>query len=203
MATIFTGALSKSSTIGSDSQINSHHDHTIHWFVNAAFLQEIKDSNPHLWHEVHRLRTLCETHSIDFDKPQTSLREFINCLDGLRDLLALQFTLEESYGLISADSATAQRTAAFQSIAEQNEAEQERQQMVRSVTDQHRRLYLQLIDLVELAEELQYRGCETSSLRTLVTSIERFSCDLTAHERLEAELIRLHDSPARTGCTQD
>lgn len=203
MATVFTGSTSNPSALDHDSQNSSDHAHTIHWLVNAAFLQEIKDSNPHLWHEVHRLRTLCETESIDFDKPQTSLRGFMSCLDGLRDLLALQFTLEESYGLISADTAAAQHAAALQSVAEQNEAERERQDMVRSVTDQHRRLYLQLIDLVELAEELQYRGCETSGLRLLVNSIERFSSDLTAHERLEAELIRLHDSRARTGCTHD
>ncbi|WP_246112639.1 hypothetical protein [Allorhodopirellula solitaria] len=183
--------------------MNSTGDPTIHWFVNAAFLQEIKDSNPHLWHEVHRLRTLCDPESIDFDKPQMSLREFIGCLDGLRDLLALQFALEETYGLISADTATAHRAAALQSIAEQNEAEQERQEMVRSVTGQHRCLYLELVDLVELAEELQYRGCDADGLRSLVESIERFSGDLTAHERLEAELIRLHDSHARTGCTHD
>ncbi len=203
MATVFTGSSPSPSAMGHDSQIGSDHNDTIHWFVNAAFLQEIKDSNPHLWHEVHRLRTLCDDESIDFDKPQSSLRDFIGCLDGLRDLLALQFALEESYGLISADTAAATRAAELQSIAEQNEAEQERQQMVRNVTDQHRKLYLQLIDLVELAEELQYRGCEAAGLRTLVVSIERFSADLTAHERLEAELIRLHDSPARTGCTHD
>ncbi|TWU15265.1 hypothetical protein [Allorhodopirellula heiligendammensis] len=201
MATVFTGSSPTQAAGGHDSQID--HNQTIHWFVNAAFLQEIKDSNPHLWHEVHRLRTLCEPESLDLDKPQTSLREFIDCLDGLRDLIALQFALEESYGLISANSATALSTAAQQSIAEQNEAEQERQQMVRNVTDQHRKLYLQLIDLVELAEELQYRGCEAHGLRTLVQSAERFSADLTAHERLEAELIRLHDSRARTGSTHD
>lgn len=203
MATVFTGSAPTSSAASHNSHLDSDHEHRIHWLVNAAFLQEIKDSNPHLWHEVHRLRTLCEVESIDFDKPQTSLRELIGCLDGLRDLLALQFALEESYGLIAADTATAQHAAAQQSIAEQNEAERERQQMVRDVTGQHRKLYLQLIDLVELSEELQYRGCETRNLRMLVDSIERFSADLTAHERLEAELIRIHDSRARTGCMND
>lgn len=203
MATLFTGSTPDSSAMGRELQTGSEPHPTIHWLVNAAFLQEIKDSNPQLWYEVHRLRTLCELESIDFDHPQSSLRNFIGCLDGLRDLLALQFALEESYGLIAADTATAIRAAESQSIAEQNEAEQERQEMVRNVTDQHRKLYLQLIDLVELAEELQYRGCEAAGLRTLLVSIERFSADLTAHERLEAELIRLHDSRARTGCTHD
>lgn len=203
MATVFTRSAPVSSAAGHNSHFDSDRERRIHWFVNAAFLQEIKDSNPHLWHEIHRLRTLCEVESIDFDKPQAALRELMGCLDGLRDLLALQFALEESYGLIAADTATAQHAANQQSIAEQNEAERERQQMVRDVTGQHRKLYLQLTDLVELAEELQYRGCETRSLRKLVDSIERFSADLTAHERLEAELIRMHDSRARTGRTND
>lgn len=190
MATVATGSSTNAST------------HT-YWLVNAAFLQEIKDSNPHLWHAVHRLRTLCEPESCDTERPQAAIREFIACLDELRDLLALQFALEESYGLIAADSALAQRFADSHSISQQNEAERERQMMVRTVTDQHRCLYLQLVDLVEQAEELQYRGCDADCLKALAQSTQRFSYDLTAHERLEAELIRLHDTRARTGGLQD
>ncbi|EMI55300.1 hypothetical protein [Rhodopirellula sallentina] len=199
MATVFTGASANEATNGTDSQSHARGEAAAYWFVNAAFLQEIKDSNPHLWHEVHRLRTLCELEPSDLEKPQATIRELVGCLDELRDLLALQFALEESYGLISAGSDAAQRIAASLSIAEQSDAEHERQRMVRNVTDQHRCLYLQLIDLVEQAEELQYRGCDVDCLRMMTTSIERFSRDLTAHERLEAELIRLHDSRARSG----
>ena len=199
MAIVFTNSSPNSMVLNDPTIPQTDHPATNYWFVNAAFLQEIKDSNPHLWHEVHHLRTLCQLDPGDFDKPTATIRDFVACLDELRDLLALQFALEESYGLISADSAAAQRISSSLSIAEQNEAEQERQQMVRSVTDQHRCLYLQLIDLVEQAEELQYRGCDANCLRTLAQSIERFSNDLSAHERLEAELIRLHDSAARTG----
>ncbi|MCM2373341.1 hypothetical protein [Aporhodopirellula aestuarii] len=203
MATVFTGSSSSSLTPGTESQPYAQCETAAYWFVNAAFLQEIKDSNPHLWHEVHRLRTLCELETSDLEKPQATIREFVSCLDELRDLLALQFALEESYGLISADSVAAKRIAESMSISQQSEAEEERQRMVRSVTDQHRCLYLQLIDLVEQAEELQYRGCEAKCLRMLAGSIERFSGDLTAHERLEAELIRMHDSRARAGGSQD
>lgn len=207
MATVTTGSsantLRNSSTSSLESKPHPTQTVTSYWFVNAAFLQEIKDSNPHLWHEVHRLRTLCELDPVDVEKPQTAIREFIACLDELRDLLALQFALEESYGLIAADSAAAQRFAESQSVAEQNEAERERQQMVGTVTDQHRCLYLHLIDLVEQAEELQYRGCDAECLKALAQSIERFSGDLTAHERLEGELIRLHDTRARMGGSQD
>ncbi|MBB3208569.1 hypothetical protein FHS27_004398 [Rhodopirellula rubra] len=203
MATVFTGSASNAATGGPDSQPHPQGEAAAYWFVNAAFLQEIKDSNPHLWHEVHRLRTLCELDPGDVEKPQATIREFVACLDELRDLLALQFALEESYGLISADSIAAQRIAASLSISQQSEAEHERQRMVRSVTDQHRCLYLQLIDLVEQAEELQYRGCDVQCLKMLAASIERFSGDLTAHERLEAELIRLHDSRARSGGSQE
>jgi len=207
MATVFTGSSPDSSSSSPASSLDSHpvidRDATRYWFVNAAFLQEIKDSNPNLWHEVHRLRTLCELDPIDIEKPQATIRELVACLDELRDLLALQFALEESYGLIAADSEAAYRIAESMSVAEQNLAEHERQAMVRAVTDQHRCLYLQLIDLVEQAEELQYRGCDVPCLKTLTQTIERFTCDLTAHERLEAELIRMHDSRARTGVSHD
>lgn len=197
MATVVTGSSASGLPLKQDSEQTA----TSYWFVNAAFLQEIKDSNPHLWHEVHRLRTLCDLEPSTLEKPQATIREFIVCLDELRDLLALQFALEESYGLIAADSDAANRHAELLSIAEQNEAERERQEMVRTVTDQHRRLYLQLIDLVEHAEELQYRGCDADCLKAMVQKTERFSGDLTAHERLEAELIRLHDSQARMGAS--
>lgn len=207
MATVTSGSSANDSTNSSTSSLESSplldDAVTSYWFVNAAFLQEIKDSNPHLWHEVHRLRTLCELEPCDVEQPQSTIREFISCLDELRDLLALQFALEESYGLIAGDSVAARRFAELLSLDKQNTAEQERQDMVRTVTDQHRCLYLYLIDLVEQAEELQYRGCDAECLKTLAQSIQRFSADLTAHERLEAELIRLHDTQARTGGSHD
>lgn len=150
------------------------------WLLNAAFFQEIKDSNPNLWHETHRLRGLCELGCDALETPQATIKDLVQCLDGLRDLLALQFSLEESYGLVSSsqDEIHRQQQGGLQS-------------KIVELTDQHQRLYLQLVDLVERSEELQYRGCDVSCLRSFVESVEQFSRDLTSHERFEDELIRL------------
>lgn len=168
------------------------------WLVNAAFLQEIKDSNPHLWHEFHRLRTICQLEPGDRETPQQTIKAFVGCLDGLRDLIALQFALEESYGLISTPvSPSPYGQPSAEQIRLQRSID-ERQLMIAHVIDQHRCLYLQLVDLVEQAEELQYRGCDTDCLQIFAEKVERFSGDFTAHERLEGELIRLHGSYSNT-----
>ena len=62
--------------------------------VNAAFLQEIKDSNPDLYQTIDQLGSVCAS-----DEPPARLcRNLTRLLDRLRDQLALQFSLEESYG---------------------------------------------------------------------------------------------------------
>jgi len=173
------------------------------WLVNAAFLQEIKDSNPHLWHEFHRLRTLSQLEPPDCETPQQAIKVLAQCLDGIRDLLALQFALEESYGLIATPMPPSPYGRQSSGALRRQEDLDERQTMVGRVIDQHRCLYLQLVDLVEQAEELQYRGCDSHCLRSFAEKVERFSCDFTAHERLEGELIRLHGSQSTLPASVD
>ena len=164
------------------------------WLVNAAFLQEIKDSNPSLWHQLHDLRTLCQLEPEDCESPQSTIKTFARCLNELRDQLALQFSLEESYGLISSPSASPALSVNNRSPEESALASSilEHQTMVEMVISQHRSLYLRIVDHVEQAEELQYRGCEVECLRSFAERVERYCQDFTAHERLESELIRLH-----------
>lgn len=164
------------------------------WLVNAAFLQEIKDSNPNLWHQFHDLRTICQLEPEDCESPQSTIKAFARCLNELRDQLALQFSLEESYGLISSPSSGASLTPKSHSPEETalQSSILERQTMVEMVISQHRSLYLRIVDHVEQAEELQYRGCEVDCLRSFAERVERYCQDFTAHERLESELIRLH-----------
>lgn len=164
------------------------------WLVNAAFLQEIKDSNPHLWHEFHRLRMLSQLEQPDCETPQQAIKGLAQCLEGIRDLLALQFTLEESYGLIATPLVPSPYGSPDPEEVARQQAVDERQTMIGQVIDQHRCLYLQLVDLVEQAEELQYRGCDSNCLRKFAEKVERFSYDFTGHERLEGELIRLYGS---------
>lgn len=137
--------------------------------VNPAFLQEIKDSNPDLWDTVHQLRQTCECD----EEPAATARQLARLLDTLRDHLALQFSLEESYGYLEVQH---QPSGAICQLAARTHS-------------QHCALYLQLTDLAEQAEELQYRGVEPSQLRKLVQSAKDFDAELRLHEQTENELI--------------
>ncbi len=137
--------------------------------VNPAFLQEIKDSNPDLWHTVHQMRQVCECD----DEPAPVSRQLARLLDELRDQLALQFSLEESYGYMAVPE---QSSRALSELATQTQS-------------QHRMLYVALTELAEAAEELQYRGVEPNQLRVLLQRTREFDQNLRDHEQTENELI--------------
>ncbi len=137
--------------------------------VNPAFLQEIKDSNPDLWHTVHQLRQVCDCD----DAPAKLSRQLTRLLDNLRDQLALQFSLEESYGYMAVPQNSSSTLGELASRAQ----------------SQHGMLYMRLSELAEQAEELQYRGVEPSQLHLLVERTCDFDAQLREHERLENELI--------------
>lgn len=147
--------------------------------VNPAFLQEIKDSNPDLWDTVHRLRQTCQCE----EEPSVTARQLARLLDALRDHLALQFSLEESYGYLEVPIATTEYSTTEFSVTETTN------ELAIKTHAQHCSLYLQLSDLAEQAEELQYRGVEPVQLRLLVQSVEDFDALLRAHEQSEHELI--------------
>ena len=137
--------------------------------VNPAFLQEIKDSNPDLWDTVHQVRQTCQCE----EEPARTARSLARLLDGLRDHLALQFSLEESYGYMEVP----------QSPSSVNS------ELANRAHSQHCALYLRLSELAEQAEELQYRGVELTQLRKLVQSTQAFDAALREHEQTEHELI--------------
>ncbi|MFK8111787.1 MAG: hypothetical protein AB8B91_06280 [Rubripirellula sp.] len=137
--------------------------------VNPAFLQEIKDSNPDLWHTVHQLRQACECN----DEPTKVSRQLTRLLDCLRDQLAMQFSLEESYGYLSVPESPSRSLGELAALAK----------------SQHGSLYMELSDLAEQAEELQYRGVESQQLRQLVGRTKQFDGALREHELCENELI--------------
>ncbi|MEM9586175.1 MAG: hypothetical protein AAGA03_02745 [Planctomycetota bacterium] len=143
--------------------------------INAAFLQEIKDSNQDLWLVLSAIRGTCQLQ----DEPIAVLRLLIEQLDQLRDLLAFQFTLEESYGWIEVER-PASGLPPEQSAPSIAPSE---------LPNQHCALYLDVSDLVEQAEELQYRGVNLMALKTLLESTIRFDAKLREHEALEQELI--------------
>jgi hypothetical protein len=141
--------------------------------VNPAFLQEIKDSNPDLWAATAQLAEIIGDANWN-DQPSRLLHRLTRLLDDLRDQLALQFSLEESYGYIEVPWASSRVSAEMASRAQA----------------QHRTLYLSLSDLAEQAEELQYRGVEPHRLHALIDDCRSYHADLREHESLEMELIR-------------
>ncbi|QDV24752.1 hypothetical protein [Aureliella helgolandensis] len=136
--------------------------------VNAAFLQEVKDSNYELWATLHELRELVET-----NETGDSCRKFVLSLEHLRDSLALEFSLEETYGYIT--GARVLRTDAT------GDAECTRRQ--------HGALYLQLQEICEQAEEAEYRGTIARDLAELMEAYAAFDSSFLAHEALEARVI--------------
>ncbi|KAA1257650.1 hypothetical protein LF1_01380 [Rubripirellula obstinata] len=142
--------------------------------VNPAFLREIKDSNPDYMESVRRIQHICHSP----DDPTSLCRNLVKGLDDLRDIVALQFSLEESYGYIAIgdlrDFGTTETPVTRKTARTQAE---------------HRSLYIQLSELAELAEELQYRGVEHSMLIDLSARVCDFVDRLLTHERDEAELI--------------
>jgi hypothetical protein len=144
--------------------------------VNPAFLQEIKDSNPDYWESVKRLQHICHSH----DDPTVQCRNFVKELDHLRDTIALQFSLEESYGYIAIGDRR-DLSASELPISEKTT----------QTLAEHPGLYMSLSELTEWAEELQYRGVEFRTLRELNQRVMDFILQLQAHERDEAELIEV------------
>ncbi len=137
--------------------------------VNPAFLQEIKDSNPELTHTLEELRQLL---NVD-DVPGQVCRRLTRLLDDLRDHLALQFSLEESYGYLAVNHHPSRVLG----------------ELASRVQSQHGMLYMQLSDLAEQAEELQYRGVEPNQLNVLIQRTRDFDSQLREHERAENSLI--------------
>ncbi|WP_146524615.1 hypothetical protein [Novipirellula artificiosorum] len=94
-------------------------------------------------------------------------------LDELRDHLAMQFALEECYGYMEVPADASRGNTA---LAETARAE-------------HCSLYLELSEMVERAEEYQYRGIAVANLQQLIQATRQFDARLQEHERTENELI--------------
>ncbi len=138
--------------------------------VNAAFLQEVKDSNLKLWSVLRELREI-EVGNLE---PRELSREFVELLSELRDAISLEFSLEETYGFIEGASRIGGIGMPDAGLAK----------------IQHRELYLQLHELCEQVEEAQYRGTISRDISMYLETFDRFDSVLRAHEEFEAELIR-------------
>lgn len=140
--------------------------------VNPAFLQEIKDSNSELWQTLKQIR---QVYTSDLARSRIA-HDLVRLLDDFRDHLALQFSLEEAYGYLELPASTPAHSE------EAERAEQARRQ--------HCSLYLEISELCERAEELQYRGLATEQLSLLVEETQSFEARFQSHEALERQLIK-------------
>ncbi|TWU41546.1 hypothetical protein Q31b_29950 [Novipirellula aureliae] len=145
--------------------------------LNAAFLQEIKDSNPDYWQAIHQVRQVCQS---DEDKRQVSSK-LVELLDSLRDNVAMQFALEECYGYVDLPDPSLAGNSSFSCDADD--------EFVHAVRGEHCSLYLELSVLAERAEEYQYRGIGVSQVDELLEQTRQFDARLQEHERVENELI--------------
>jgi hypothetical protein len=147
--------------------------------VNAAFLQEVKDSNLQFWQNVHDFKRLLN-HSAEVHDQSARL---VRLLSELRDSIALEFSLEETYGYIDGN-------CSGNSLSGRKAGQAKRQ---------HRELYLQLHEISESAEEAQYRGTIVQDFPALVVVCKEFLAALEEHEKHESELIRFELGIGRFG----
>ena len=147
--------------------------------VNAAFLQEVKDSNLQFWQNVHDFKRLLNQNAELFEQSA----KLVRLLSELRDSMALEFSLEETYGYIEG-------ICGGKTVSSRKADEAKRQ---------HRDLYLQLHEISESAEEAQYRGTIVQDFAALVTMCKEFLTALEAHEKHESELIRYELGIGRFG----
>ena len=130
-------------------------------------MQEIKDGNPNLTKAIHQLQRACSSE-------EDISRRLTKALNALRVELALQFALEEAYGYIEVSDSLLEDL----SVAAHN------------TKAEHNVLYGGISELVEAAEELQYRGVEAEDeWRSLIDETCRFSRQLRDHEQAENDLI--------------
>ncbi len=143
--------------------------------VNAAFLQEVKESNPEVWHSLHAVRAIAGV-ARDRTPDAEVAHEFVRQLDCLLDGIATEFSLEETLGFVGG--------VAIGNVSPESD-------LAKTVC-QHREIYLKLQEVCERAEEVQYRGTVIRDFPTLLEDFQSFDGELRKHEEFEAELIRTH-----------
>lgn len=136
--------------------------------INVPFLQEIKNDNVHLKHAL-------ESASRQFQADTAvSPKAMVDLLVDLQDALETHFALEEFYGY-------------FQNALVTNPAISPKAEAIRG---EHKQLFLQLNQIVDLAEQILYHECGPDvTQQTVVDDFERFQAALMRHENAENELM--------------
>lgn len=164
-----SGVLSLGVHMGVDGEAEIAEDQVT---LNVAFMSEIKED----FDFRETLNTVY--HRINGSQP-ISPRDAAKELAGLRDQLETYFAMEEFYGY-------------FQQAATTNPGVNHKADLLRG---DHESLFLQLNELVDLAEQIVYRECSKQvTIRDLAEQLDSFCEALADHEQDEMELMmRLHN----------
>lgn len=141
--------------------------------INAAFLQEVKESFSELWEKLSRLRSIVNFESMDAEQ----IHSWVSLLADCKNLLSSEFSLEETFGYISMDRASNNWERLGTDASD--------------IRAQHAELYCHLMELCEQAEEAQYRGTVVRDFGQYVQAFQQFDGSLQSHERQEARLIEV------------
>jgi hypothetical protein len=137
--------------------------------VNAAFLREIKEDH----RELTRLFEEAVSLFGRAGKSRVPARKIVEVLEGLRDQLAIHFSLEEAFGYFEDAITVAPRLSA-------------RADELRS---EHGTLYMELCDVVEEAEGVLRADNSPRAVRRIALKFVAFHHQYQAHDAAENELI--------------
>ena len=136
--------------------------------INVAFLKDIKEDN------VQFKEVLSRTAIELSDNKSTDPRAVVDVLLGLQDELETHFALEEFFGYF--------QNARLTNPSLGCEAE--------SVRGEHQKLFLQLNQIVDLAEQVLYRESpHDSTMNLVIKQFDEFLNALESHEACETELM--------------
>lgn len=136
--------------------------------INVAFLQEIKEDN------VEFAEVLQATSKLFSSREPVGAKHAVDQLTSLQDVLKTHFAMEEFYGY-------------FQNALVANPSISPRAEAIR---DEHQTLFLQLTQIVDLAEQVLYQECSRdTNMDQVNVEFEKFELALQVHEDAENELI--------------
>ncbi len=137
--------------------------------VNAAFLMEIKEDNRELHELLQRAATLFSRP----DRVHAPPRQLAELVQGLRDRLAMHFSLEEAFGYFEDAVSVAPRLT----------------RQANELRAEHGGLFVEACDLVEDAERLQYGETPPIAVRRLAERFNAFYRRFQDHDARENEMI--------------
>jgi hypothetical protein len=141
--------------------------------INAAFLQEVKESFSELWEKIAVLRSMTSSQITDSEQ----IHHWVKLLAECKKELSSEFSLEETFGYISLDRATNTWEKLDRDASD--------------VRAQHAELYCHLTELCEQVEEAQYRGTIVRDFQQYIEAFQTFDAAFRSHEQQEARFIEI------------